>query len=258
MKNKIIILFSITLLIVVVLSGIKDKTELDAKIRIGVSDDMSGFVVDYMIKGTQESSSMEAYFIKDCCSKTSQIALTSDLLDAAIVCVSAAEIFTESNPDYLVYAPITMNTDVVLERKETPVTVGISQNRYYQETIVKDMYGQAVEVVPMIPGALPYALEKGELEAAIIDVTKAIQMQGSFIGISEEKDYISYVLIVHEDFVESEDFSDFIDRYNRAIMELNGNQIVYDTHLASYVDLKTIEKGVHQKWKVKLLSIEAD
>lgn len=111
-------MFSIALLVVVMLNGIKDKTEADGTIRIGVSDDMSGFVIDYMIKGPEESSSIEAYFIKDCCSKTSQIALSSDLLDISILCVSAAEIFTEDNPEYLVYSPITMNTDVVLERKK--------------------------------------------------------------------------------------------------------------------------------------------
>lgn len=65
--------------------------------------------------------------------------------------------------------------------------MGVSQNRYYQETIVKDMYGQSVVIEPMIPSALPYALEKGELGSALIDVTKAVQMQGEFKQISEKR-----------------------------------------------------------------------
>lgn len=38
------------------------------KVRVGVSDDISGFVVDYMIKDEQlkVGDELEAYFIKDC------------------------------------------------------------------------------------------------------------------------------------------------------------------------------------------------
>lgn len=258
MKNKIATVFSIILLIVVMLSGLKNEKIVVNHIRVGVGKDMSGFVVDYMIKHMVEASDFEAYFIKDCCAKTSQLALANDLLDIGIICVSAAELFVEVNPEYIIYAPVTMNTDVILTRLERPRIVGITQNRHYQEEIVKDKFGSEIQLASMIPSALPYALEKREIEAALIDVSKAPKMNGSFIGIGEEKDYVSYVLIVHEKFVESKLFDEFVKFYNIAVREINGDQGIYDAHLASYIGQKTVEKGVHQKWKVKLLSIEAN
>lgn len=65
MDKKILIIFVIGIIIVFFF-----PTEVfnEGKIRIGVSDDISGFVVDYIIKEEklEVGDELEAYFIKDC------------------------------------------------------------------------------------------------------------------------------------------------------------------------------------------------
>lgn len=65
MDKKILIIFVIGIIIVFFF-----PTEVlnEGKIRIGVSDDISGFVVDYIIKEEKlkVGDELEAYFIKDC------------------------------------------------------------------------------------------------------------------------------------------------------------------------------------------------
>ncbi len=68
MNRIFLIIFIIGLIISI--AFILPEENLGEKIKIGVSDDTSGFVVDYMIQhgnplGLGEDE-LEAYFIKDC------------------------------------------------------------------------------------------------------------------------------------------------------------------------------------------------
>lgn len=65
MNKKILIIFIIGILI---LYFFPKESFNEEKIRIGVSDDISGFVVDYIIKQEKlkVGDELEAYFIKDC------------------------------------------------------------------------------------------------------------------------------------------------------------------------------------------------
>ncbi|HLR35159.1 MAG TPA: hypothetical protein VK071_07530 [Tissierellales bacterium] len=68
MNRILLITFIIGLIISI--AFILPEENLGEKIKIGVSDDTSGFVVDYMIRHGNLSGlgedEMEAYFIKDC------------------------------------------------------------------------------------------------------------------------------------------------------------------------------------------------
>jgi hypothetical protein len=65
MDKKILIIFIIGIFIVFFFPK---EIFNEGKIRIGVSDDISGFVVDYIIKEEKLNigNELEAYFIKDC------------------------------------------------------------------------------------------------------------------------------------------------------------------------------------------------
>lgn len=65
MNKKILIIFIIGILII---CFFPTESFNEDKIRIGVSDDISGFVVDYIIKQEKlkVGDELEAYFIKDC------------------------------------------------------------------------------------------------------------------------------------------------------------------------------------------------
>lgn len=63
-------IFLIVLIIVIAISIVffLPGENLGGKVKIGVSDDISGFVVDYMITDEKLDigDELEAYFIKDC------------------------------------------------------------------------------------------------------------------------------------------------------------------------------------------------
>ncbi len=219
---------------------------------------MSGFVLDYMIKTNHGSNDFEAYFIKDCCAKTSQWALSSDLLDMSIMCVSAASAFVESNPSFVIFSPVAMNTDVFLVKADPLSNIGMTQNRAYQKELINKRFGETVNIVPMVSQGLPYALEKKELQAAVIDVTKAMLLDGDISPANVNGDYISYVLVVNKEFLKKEVFKKYVAEFNEATDALMGNQLIYDQQLAEYLGNVKFDEGVHRKWKVKLLSIEAN
>ena len=65
--KKILFMFIIVVILIFLVCIPSEKKDLN-KIKIGVSDDISGLVVDYMIKDKELGLEgyMEAYFIKDC------------------------------------------------------------------------------------------------------------------------------------------------------------------------------------------------
>lgn len=65
---KRLFLIGLILVIAISIAYILPEENLSEKIRIGVSDDISGFVVDYMIREEKLDidNELEAYFIKDC------------------------------------------------------------------------------------------------------------------------------------------------------------------------------------------------
>lgn len=67
MSKKIPVIFIIGIVIFLIFF-LPSEVLPGGKIRIGVSDDISGFVVDYMIREEKlkVGEELEAYFIKDC------------------------------------------------------------------------------------------------------------------------------------------------------------------------------------------------
>jgi len=256
MGNKVTYILSITVLLAVIFSNFGRESTSDPDVKVGVSDDMSGFVLDYMIKTNPVSQDYEAYFIKDCCAKTSQWALTSDFLDMSIMCVSAAKMFVENNSSFIIFSPVTMNTDVFVINGDTPTLVGMTQNRAYQKELIKGKFGEGAEVIPMVNQALPYALEKNEVQAAVIDITKAMQLGSDIIPANINGDYVSYVLVVNKEFSKTDVFEEFVGAFNNATATLQEDQSVYTRHLSEYIGDVNIEEGVYKNWKVKLLFIE--
>lgn len=63
--NRLIKLL-ILIILIVIIALILPEERLNEKMKIGVSDDTSGFIVDYMLRDEKISRELEAYFIKDC------------------------------------------------------------------------------------------------------------------------------------------------------------------------------------------------
>lgn len=70
-KNIIILFIIILGSILIIFFNFEDKEEIKGKLRIGVSDDTSGFVINYMInkdyfENIKVSDVMETFTINDC------------------------------------------------------------------------------------------------------------------------------------------------------------------------------------------------
>ena len=144
----------------------------------------------------------------------------------ALSCSHQAAHLVEEDDRFVIYAPAIMNAEVVAYQGDIQQikTLGVGQQRLYLQNLAKEAYPQIEAVEEIKPNMLPYTLSTGEIDAAVMDVTKATLVpEFSFAPLSDH-DYISYVLIVREDLIGTEKFDQFIESYNRSVEQLKDGQ----------------------------------
>lgn len=213
----------------------KEQTIIKAEnhLRIGAGDDTTGLLLNYIMKISEEmetpsivtdrDASLDALQFKDCCTNTSQWALTTDEIDMAFYCNHIALHLVNTNDRFVIYGPVIMNSEVIAYEGDIAAiqTLGIGQRRGHIQKLTQEAYPQVEEIREMNTGILPYSLENKQIDAAVIDVTKAVLLpKFSFLPIAKH-DYISYCLVVRKDLIGTEIFEDFVIIYNQAIDELN-------------------------------------
>ena len=110
-----------------------------------------------------------------------------------------------SNDNFEIYGPVIMNAEVIAYKsgQDKISKLGVGQKREHLKQIAKDGPHQVEEILEMSPISLPYTLETGEIDGAILDITKAsLLAKFSFMPLSED-DYISYSLVVRKDIVKT-------------------------------------------------------
>ena len=65
-----------------------------------------------------------------------------------------------------------------------------------------------------------YAMEDEQVDAAVLDITKAAEVSDIPTMPLSDNDYISYVLIVDKEFEQTEAFRNFIESYNKAVEKI--------------------------------------
>ncbi|MEN6326706.1 MAG: ABC transporter substrate-binding (seleno)protein SaoB [Syntrophomonas sp.] len=198
-------------------------------LTIGIPDDAGGLVIKYLadrhLASLRVKPGVEAFPIKDCCSSTSQWALSSERVDLAIVCPDAAQRLLEKDSRYVLVGPCMINSDtIVMKAGARPRRIGITQNRWYQRDIVINMFGTGVEVVPMLPGALPYALTQGAVDGIVVDVIKGASLPGEHIAICVNgKNQVTYVLVARKEVLQSDSYKELMPEWRQAVRELRGS-----------------------------------
>ncbi|PKM78272.1 MAG: hypothetical protein CVU90_03145 [Firmicutes bacterium HGW-Firmicutes-15] len=218
------------LLIFFIYAFLMSPGEKQAKlINIGVPDDSASYVFRYLIeelglKG-QLSTMLGIYPIKDCCTSTSEWALSTDNLDMAVICPDAAERLIEKDSRYYILGPCRVNSDILISGPSSRVNkIGITQNRWYQETLAHEHLGPDIDVYPMLGNALPFAIQNGRIDGAIMDIANALRLEGKITSLSRGKDHITYVLVVRKDILHEPIFYEFVNLYNQAVQELQDEQ----------------------------------
>ncbi len=168
----------------------------------------------------------------------------------AFYCNHMALHLVRSNDDFEIYAPVIMNAEVIAYKEDIDNIhkLGIGQKREHLHKLAKESYKQVNQIVEMSPVSLPYSLEGGQIDGAVLDLTKASLLpKFKFTNLSKD-DYISYSLIVRKDIIGTKEFEDFLTAYNKAIEELNQMET-----LKGYISMP--EEFWHNI-KIKFLSLE--
>lgn len=155
-----------------------------------------------------------------------------------------------SNDDFQIYGPVVMNSELFAYKGELDSIhrIGIGHKREHLHKLVKESYTQVNEIAQMSQISLPYSLEAGQIDGAVLDITKAALLsEFKFAPISKE-DYISYILVVRKDIVDKAAFKDFLSAYNETAESLNNIEI-----LKRHIDMPV------EFWddaRIKFLSLE--
>lgn len=126
----------------------------------------------------------------------------------------------------MIYAPVIMNAEVMIS-KEAPETVrhlGIGQQRKHLETLAREKYPQIETISELSPRTLPYSLTEGQIDGAIMDVTKASLLSGFQTSPISKDDYISYVLVIRKELLGTVRFERFLQSYQAAVDRLQDRE----------------------------------
>jgi len=197
--------------------------------NIGVPDDSASYIFRYMIEEKkldgQLSTMLGVYPIKDCCTSTSEWALSTDNLDMSVICPDAARRLLEKDERYVILGPCMINSDILVLHNESSVKrVGITQNRDYQAELIRQCMDNNVEVCPMLSYALPYAYHEEKIDGVVVDVSAALRMEGRKEALRQGRDTVTYVLVVRKDYLQDASFRDFVNHYNQMLTELENEE----------------------------------
>lgn len=167
--------------------------------------------------------------VADCCAAVSQWALASRELDMSIMCPVAAASLVADNKDYVLAGPVVLGGDVLVRRQddvlaEKPAqSIGIAHLRVPQRRLVNATVPTA-EVTELLPGALPYALERGVVDGVVVDVLVAQETPMKLCQMMPaESEYLqaSQVLVVHRRVYDNPQFSELVRAMRRAALVCN-------------------------------------
>lgn len=245
-----IILFSFITIIVIMSAltiftkGSSEKS-YDDSISIGISEDTSSLIVNHMIEN--ESMKIKPYIIKDCCAKTAQWAILSDVYPMAIVCGDAAEKFTKNNKEFVKVATVFENSNILLKRVVHPKNIGVVENKESISKSISKIHPNA-SISTVNQQNLPYALESNNLDSIVLDITRVKNLKGQIENLYDKN---SFVLIAKKEFIKSYKYKSFIKNYNKSVKALNNK-----TKLCIYLRKHyKFEEGNEKYWKVKILEI---
>lgn len=116
-----------------------------------------------------------------------------------------------------------MNAEVISYKNEWEQvkTVGINQGREQEKQLAQKTYPQIEKFQDVTQKGILYAMEDGQVDAVIQDLSKAAMVPEYQAKPLVSHDHISYVLVVEKEFAKTKAFEDFVVSYNKAVEKLN-------------------------------------
>lgn len=203
------------------------KRNEEAVLKAGAGDDISGLLMKEVLKMMESQSKISSEEIEnsaflDCCSNSAQWAMNAKEINVAFYCSHIAKHTVENNEDVMIYAPVIMNSELIVYQSEWKEIreLGVLQGRKQEQKLAEETYPQIEQIHEISQKGIAYSLEDGQIDGAILDITKAAYFPSYFKKPLTEQDYISYVLVVDKEFEKTEVFQEFVEAYNQAVEKL--------------------------------------
>lgn len=195
-------------------------------IRIAAPDDFGGLLSHYLMQEKKLlciTMTTELFPLMDCCSTTAEWAMSSNRVDVAWLCPDAASTLIEKDKRFEILGPALINSQILVIRQDnTPRRIAYSHKRAYQKALIRHRFGPYCEAIPVMPAALPYLYEKGNVDGVIIDVLKGLVLKGNYLPLSGNgAEVTTYVLVIRKAFRKSALFLRVIEMLKAGAGELN-------------------------------------
>lgn len=176
----------------------------------------------------------------------------------AILCAEAAKEFVEiSEGKFEIVSAVMQNSDLFVIAREPVEKVSMVQNKHYQADLIRIRFGEDVSLVPLMVGAVPFALVRGDVDAGIMDYTKAVKAvdAGRLEKTSIGADYDSFVLVANKEFMKTTLYKDFVKQYNEASVVLTTDRKILRSQMLDYAEIDIDEKG-WEDWTIKIRTLK--
>lgn len=206
-----------------------------SEMRIGVPDSAAGVIFQYIVNKRMPQDGkivkeLEVYPIKDCCSTTSEWALSTGALEMAVLCPDAAQRLIEKDTRYEVVGPCMVNSDIVVVRNGREgggKKIAVCQGRDFQKKLVKRLFGEGGTAVPVFSSAIPYAYEKKWVDGVVIDILNGVLLRGEMIpSFGKDGDLVTYVLVIRKAFKKNPSYLKFMESYENTLDELKHEEVL--------------------------------
>lgn len=259
---KNIIIFTMFTVILIIggcnknINSNNDNSDFDImtnNIIIACGTDASGMLMSYILKNKNsniELSNFDYTELMDCCGAQAEFAFMSGKVDMAILCPDASAKFLGVDTNYFIVDSIVRGSNILVYFDESyenvdPKNIGYMNKRLLQESILKNVYPNA-SFYPMLSTALPYALEKKEVDAIFTDIILALKIKNAkFKMINTDK--VDYYLVASKKLKGSDTLNNFIKAYNNAVDDIQNDNILSDM-IGSYLGISD-SKGETDTWK---------
>ncbi|MBM6991144.1 MAG: hypothetical protein I3I98_07085 [Mobilibacterium timonense] len=262
-KKTLLIVVGVAVCVAAIVFGAVKKNREENKLIIACGDDTAGMVIDYVLKNSglnAEASGFDSLNVGDCCGSNAQFTLTDNKVGMAVLCPDAAREFVSKNRKYTILGTVTCDSNVLAwkDPDTAPDVIGYMTQRDEQVQLLRERYGNSVQLKPMFTSGLVYAMESGAVNGAVLDATVAEGTDFKLETISENQP--TSVLVVKKKLIGTPQLDDFISQYNSTVDELSDDDELWSMLSSWHGDgdhrIKGKRAEVLKKWKKMNVKIE--